>query len=236
MKKVLCWDFDGTLVHSHSLWSGSIWRALKETIPDTNITLDDIEPYTSTGFPWYTPEKDYTALTGERWWDYMNENFRQAYLSLGVEEETAEAASKKVRDFIKKKENYHLYDDTVPVLEKVRQTGCRNIILSNNYPDLCEVLEKLKLKQYFDGFVISGQIGYDKPRQEIFEYAQSLFPDTDRYFMIGDSVKADILGGNRAGMTTILVHKPEHEAADYCFDTLLPVLNAVNEEGADRLD
>lgn len=221
--KAICWDFDGTLAHSHCLWSGSIWKALKETVPDTNITLDDVEPYTATGFTWYTPENDYTELVGERWWDYMNAYFKNIYISLGLTEDIAEAASKKVRKFIKDKENYQLFDGSADILKKVNEMGFRNILLSNNYPDLCEVLEKLELKQYFDAFVISGQIGYDKPRKEIFDYAKNLFPDIEQYYMIGDSVSADVEGGKRAGMTTVLVHKPFSEAADYCFQELMSI-------------
>lgn len=40
--KAICWDFDGTFVHSHCRWSGSIWNAIKEAIPETTITLDDV--------------------------------------------------------------------------------------------------------------------------------------------------------------------------------------------------
>lgn len=218
--KAICWDFDGTLAYSHCLWSGSIWKALKETVPDTGITLDDVEPYTTTGFTWYTPENDYTELIGERWWDYMYGYFKNIYISLRVTENIAEVASQKVRKFIKDKENYQLFDDTEDILKRVNQMGFRNILLSNNYPDLCEVLEKLELKQYFDAFVISAQIGYDKPRKEIFDYAKNLFPDIEQYYMIGDSISADIEGGKRAGMTTVLVHKPVSEIADYCFQDL----------------
>lgn len=42
--------------------------------------------------------------------------------------------------------------------------------------------------------------------------------------MIGDSIHADIAGGNNAGMTTILVHKGYSEKADFCFDDLRSVL------------
>lgn len=38
--------------------------------------------------------------------------------------------------------------------------------------------------------------------------------------MVGDSVNADIIGGNQAGFKTILVHKGFNEQADYCFEDL----------------
>lgn len=158
----------------------------------------------------------------------MNEYFKNIYVSLGFAEEIAGVMSKKVREFIKEKENYILYEDTISVLEKVNSLNCKNIILSNNYPDLFDVLEKLQLAHYFDDSVISADVGYDKPRKEIFEYAKVLYPNAE-YYMIGDSIKADIIGGKNAGMTAILVHKPFNEIADYCFDTLMPICKLLSD-------
>ncbi len=42
----------------------------------------------------------------------------------------------------------------------------------------------------------------------------------NEYYMVGDSVNADIIGGNQAGFKTILVHKGFNEQADYCFEDL----------------
>ena len=42
--------------------------------------------------------------------------------------------------------------------------------------------------------------------------------------MIGDSVNADIIGGNNAGMTTILVHNGFNKNANYCFDDLHSII------------
>ena len=223
--RAICWDFDGTLVYSHCLWSGSIWKALKETVPDTTILLDDVRPHTAIGFTWHMPENDYSELVGERWWDYMNKYFENIYLSLGLDGDMAKVASQKVRSFIKDSGNYHLYDDTISTLEWAKEEGFQNILLSNNYPDLCDVLSELGLMQYFDAFVISAQIGYDKPRKEIFDYAKKALPDIDRYYMVGDSVSSDIVGGKESGMVTILVHKPFNERADHCISSLGEICN-----------
>jgi glycerol 3-phosphatase-2 len=44
-----------------------------------------------------------------------------------------------------------------------------------------------------------------KPERHIFEVARSLLPDSRRVAIVGDHLKADIAGGHRAGLTTILV-------------------------------
>lgn len=213
------WDFDGTLVYSHSLWTGSVHRALLEAEPDSPITFAQLKISMSRGFTWQTPEQDYTQITGEKWWDFMNAHFYNSYLEWGASEAVAQKAAAKVRGIIKQRENYHLFEDTISTLERTKALGHTNVLLSNNYPDLSEVMDSLGLTEYFAGMIVSGAEGYDKPRKELFDIAKKRFPDEDSY-MVGDNPAADVAGGKLAGMKTILVHKGFTEAADYCFDTL----------------
>lgn len=216
---VIFWDFDGTLVHSTSLWSSSVYNALMQT--DRNITIEfgDIRKCMAVGFTWHTPDNDYSKMTGKKWWDFMVNKIYSDYLSLGVDKEIAASASTKVPVVIKKLDNYILYDDTVKTLKKSIQKGNTNVVLSNNYPDLIDVLDGLDLSKYFDDVFVSAQIGYDKPRKELFEYAKSKYPN-ENYIMIGDSVGADIIGGKNAEMTTVLVHNGYNAEADFCFENL----------------
>ncbi|MBR4071211.1 MAG: HAD family hydrolase [Clostridia bacterium] len=224
--KVICWDFDGTLVYSEHLWSSSVFRALNETVPKHNLTFSDIRSCMATGFTWHTPYEDYSSMTGEKWWLFMNRHIYNSYLSLGIERDLAKMATDRVRDIIKETKNYNLYPDTIAVLERARENGYKNVLLSNNYPDLIEVLDALDLTKHFDHLIISALEGYDKPRPEIFEIAKNLYPDGE-YIMVGDNPCADIEGGRAAGMTTVLVHKGYCDEADHCFDDLMSVLTVV---------
>lgn len=220
---IFCWDFDGTLVHSNSLWSRSLLAALNENVPNHNIEFDDIRTELKSGFTWHTPFEDYSALTGDNWWHFMNEYFLKVFIKLGLNENQAIYTTQKVREIIKRISNYELYNDTIYTLEKLKDKG-KHIIISNNYPDMDEVVEKLGLLSYFEHIVVSSVIGYDKPRIEIFKYAEELFTPNDNFIMIGDNPTADIIGGNKAGMTTILVHKNYCPQADYCFETLSDII------------
>jgi len=220
---VLFWDFDGTLVvHTH-LWSECVHRALLETQPDSPVTFDRIRSCLSHGFTWHTPEEDYTGIRGDKWWEHMNRHFYQSYLECGVPETKAKTATEKIRGLIKLPENYFLFEDTLKTLEAVQNLGYTNVILSNNYPDMAEVVDALGLTKYFDGLIVSAVEGYDKPRPELFEIAKKRFP-AEKYYMIGDNPKADILGGKNAGMTTILVHKEPAKEADHCFPDLSSII------------
>ncbi len=220
---VLCWDFDGTLVLSHHLWSNSVRKALDETVPDNKIRFTDIRKCMATGFTWHTPFEDYSNMLGEDWWAFMENHICKSYISLGLTENQAKKASKKVRSILTDTQNFILYKTTVETLKATKNLGHKNIILSNNFPELEDVIEKLGIKSYFENFIISALEGYDKPRSEIFEKAKRLYPD-EKYFMIGDSISADIIGGKNAGMTTILVHKGYNQNADYCVDRLSDIL------------
>ncbi len=221
--KIICWDFDGTLVYSEHLWSGSVFRALNETVAEHNIVFTDIRRCMAKGFTWHTPYEDYSNITGEKWWDFMNSHIYNSYISLGIEPSLARAATDKVRGIIKEAKNYNLYPDTIKVLESARERGYKNVLLSNNYPDLIEVIDALDLTRHFDHLIISALVGYDKPRAEIFSIAKELYPDDD-FIMVGDNPYADIEGGKKAGMKTVFVHKGECADADYCFDDLMSVL------------
>lgn len=219
---IFCWDFDGTLAYSVHLWSNSVFKALNETVADHNVTFQDIRRCNASGFTWHTPDQDFTAFVGDKWWELMNAHFYKSFLSLGIPEAQSKLASEKVRENIMLPENYTLFDDSIFVLEAAKKKGHTNIILSNNYPELETITDALGITHYFDRLIVSGVVGYDKPRKEIFDIAKSFYLD-ENFVMIGDNPVADILGGNAAGMTTVLVHSGFDDNADYCFDNLTDI-------------
>ncbi len=220
---VLCWDFDGTIALSHHLWSNSVRKAIDLVEPDNSIDFLDIRKCMATGFSWHIPEKAYPHATNDKWWDLMNAHFYKSYLSLGISELSAKKASETVRDIILNPENYIIYETAIETLQKAKALGHINIILSNNFPELEQLMKTLGIADYFDSFVVSACLGYEKPRQEIFEKTKELYQGED-FYMIGDSIRADIIGGKNAGMKTILVHKGFSKEADYCADKLSDIL------------
>ena len=206
MKKAIFWDFDGTLVVSNSLWSTSILAALRQLDPDTAVTLPQIRKYTKTGFTWNAPDNDHRQLVGERWWSYTSGMIADIYRQCGISEPLARAASQRQRQLVMERERYWLYADAPWILQKVRQAGWENHLLSNHVPELNEIIEKMGLASYFTTMTISAQEGYDKPRQELFEIALERAGHPDCCWMVGDNPKADGMGGRAAGMRTALVH------------------------------
>lgn len=223
--KVVCWDFDGTLVTSDDHWAASGVDALRAA--DSGWNIDKAEfgralrnDTPGLCIPWRRPFEDHTGHTGEVFWDVMNEWYAICFMSFGVPEKTARAAACGVRARLADAANYRLYPDTIAALEAVHAEGHVNALMSNNYPELPAVMEKLGLIEHFDALFISGLAGYDKPRREFFALAREKFA-ADEYFMVGDTLAADIIGGKNAGMKTVYVHKGHAPEADLCTDSLI---------------
>jgi len=75
-------------------------------------------------------------------------------------------------------------------------------------------------------------ISVGKPEPVLFELARSLLGDCRRVAIVGDNLAADIAGGNRAGLTTILVltgtsGRDDIAGAEVTPDIVLPDLAAV---------
>ncbi len=211
---VLCWDFDGTLVWAPKLWTRSVYAALKAENPSTKMKIRDVRVRMAWGFPWHEPEKDYRSSTGERWWQRMNIKFYEDYLKLGVSEPIARRAAQRVREFVLRPENFLPYPDASVALRMARKKGYRQIILSNNFPELPGIVKALGLGMYLDGYVVSGVVGFEKPNPEIFAVAKRMFPDETEFVMISDNTEVDILGARAAGMKTTLVHQVANLEAD----------------------
>ena len=60
------------------------------------------------------------------------------------------------------------------------------------------------LSSYFEKIFISDEMGYHKPEKEFYDYIQSAVTvfEAKRALMIGDSLMADVLGGNNANIDT----------------------------------
>lgn len=224
MNRVLFWDFDGTLVYCHHLWSGSVLKVLQEN--SVNATLQDVRPYMAEGYPWDL-KNDHSELKGEAWWEYLYRKFSRVYQAFGIAPDTAHRLGPYTRHLILDPEKYHLYDDTLTILKESLKRGWRNILVSNNYPELRQTVDVLGLTPYFSEFVISGEIGFDKPQPEIFEYALDIAKNPEYCYMIGDNPHADIEGAINAGIPAILVHRAVRTNAVHTFETLTELLSVL---------
>ncbi|MBQ8826536.1 MAG: HAD family hydrolase [Oscillospiraceae bacterium] len=213
MNKAIFWDFDGTLVYSRHLWSGSLLKTLERYTENNTVTLDNIRPPMARGFTWDEPDKT-VGLKDEAWWDYTNRHIADVYRAVGISESEITRLLPLYRLMIMEKENYLLYPDTFSVLSALKERGYKNYLLSNNYPELEEVAEALGLTDFLDGMIVSARVGYDKPRREIFDIALKAAGCPEKAYMAGDNPFSDIKGANSCGIPAILVHNDNNYGFD----------------------
>jgi HAD superfamily hydrolase (TIGR01549 family) len=105
-------------------------------------------------------------------------------------------------------ENFHLYDDALPVLASLREHRLAIGLISNGQRDLEEFAFHHKLD--VDCAVGSKAHGRTKPHASIFERALStLDVSVGEAVMVGDSIRDDIEGARTLGMRAILVDRDD---------------------------
>ncbi|MDZ5713214.1 HAD family hydrolase [Jeotgalibacillus haloalkalitolerans] len=141
--------------------------------------------------------------------DYQLRVWQEALKAQGIEQ-SGEALREK---FIShRKSSPFLYEETLDVLDKLKEKY-QLVVVTNGAPSL--QLEKLRITPelipYFDHIVISGNVAEGKPGQPIFEHALRVSGKAaEDVWMIGDNLKTDILGANRAGIHSIWI---QHDAS-----------------------
>lgn len=77
-------------------------------------------------------------------------------------------------------------------------------------------LEGAGLTDFFEGIFVSEETGFQKPMAGFFDHVFARIPQFDpaRTIIVGDSLSADIAGGNQAGIATCWFNPDGKSAAD----------------------
>jgi putative hydrolase of the HAD superfamily len=229
--RLLIWDFDGTLGHrrGETGWSKLLAEALDAEEPGHGHLPDTFRPHLRDGFPWHTPEVVHPELCEpEAWWASVRPVLGRAYEAAGYERARAlELADAARRLYVDPTVGWALFEDTLPVLERLSQAGWTHAILSNHVPELRGIVAGLGLDEIVAFLSCSAETGYEKPHSQAF--ASVLDPlNPDEAWMIGDNVVADVLGAEAVGIPAVLVRRPDPRARRYA-DSLAGVETFLSE-------
>ncbi|MGF1541170.1 MAG: HAD-IA family hydrolase [Pleurocapsa sp.] len=90
---------------------------------------------------------------------------------------------------------WYVYPDVIPSLQRWEQKGIELGVISNFDRRLYQVLELLKIKQFFSSITISSEAGFAKPNPKIFHIAlQKHHCISQQAWHIGDSLIEDYQG------------------------------------------
>ncbi len=101
-----------------------------------------------------------------------------------------------------------LFPDAEPLLRRLRADGFSMGLISNATTRTRRVVEATGLTSYLDPVVISAEVGYLKPRSEIFRIALARAGvGADEAIHVGDLYEADIVGARNVGMKGLLIDR-----------------------------
>lgn len=101
-----------------------------------------------------------------------------------------------------------LYDDTIELLEYLKNKKYKLGIIANQDMNLKKRLEVFGILEYFDLVIASKEVGVSKPNKEIFNIALSKVKCKAKdCIMIGDRLDNDIIPANQIGMNTIWIRQ-----------------------------
>lgn len=218
MKKVLFWDFDGTLGGRIDglfgrAWSASLWEALQQLQVYPHIGTEDILAHLEQGFPWQEPDIAHEELnTADAWWSHVHQIFVKIYTKLHIPEELAHLLARIARERYVDVQRWELYPDTLPVLRALAEQGWTHYVVSNHVPELRSITEQLGVAGVVQEIINSAEVGYEKPNPEIFRIALQRANHPEIAYMIGDNIHADVQGAEGVGIQAILVRNTDASA------------------------
>jgi len=225
--RAVLFDLGQTLLeypgNTHEFWSGY----LKERLAEVRATLSDMGAQVegtadafadrAVGIVW--PERKIN-MSGRSW--HFGDRMRALLAAYGREECTDEECEALTNAFYKPiGEATRRYPETLEVLEALNERGIRMAIISNAPGDvpgrlLRADMRRWEIEQFFDAFVISGDVPWRKPNPAFMEAAaEALGVQPQDCLVVGDSLKADVAGAKAAGMMSVWVNR-ERVTAPEC--------------------
>jgi HAD superfamily hydrolase (TIGR01549 family) len=104
--------------------------------------------------------------------------------------------------------NYHVYDDVIPAMRRLRDAGIKRALISNADADVTALCTRLEFAHEMNLIVTSAVVGWEKPDVRTFRAAlDPLGVEPHEAIHIGDQPKSDVVGARAAGMRAALIDR-----------------------------
>ena len=210
--KVILFDLGSTLVYSKDPWPPfyeQADRALVEVLTHAGIEVDPVVFYTETGgfirsYYERSNEANIELTTFAVLRDLLP---RKGFQS--VPDPVLRASLEAL--YAVTQQNWYLEEDAISTLKTLKSRGYRLGLISNTSDDnnVQGIVNRWGIRPFFETIVTSAALGIRKPDMRIFQVALDHFQvQPEAAVMIGDSLDADILGANQAGIYSIWITHP----------------------------
>ncbi|MGD0750210.1 MAG: HAD family hydrolase [Anaerolineales bacterium] len=207
--KVILFDFGSTLIYSKDPWPPiyeQADRALEQVFKRAGVSLE-IKAFSSefeTFLDSYYAERGTSPIEKTTFSSLQELLQQKGFQEIPVS--VVRAALEAMYSITQ--QNWYLEADTIPTLKTLRENGYRLGMVSNTSDDknVQQLVDRWKLRPFFETIVTSAGCGFRKPDQRIFRLALDHFGvPPEQVAMVGDSPEADILGANQMGFYSILI-------------------------------
>jgi HAD superfamily hydrolase (TIGR01509 family) len=193
-------DAGGVLVHPN-------WARASETLGRHGVTvsaaaLARADLHAKRTFD--TPEPPKVASDADRGWIYFNQLLDEA----GIARSAATDAALRELSAYHREHNLweHVPGEVRPVLERLRATGLKMVVVSNANGTVARMFERLGLARYFDRIFDSQVEGVEKPDPRFFRLAlEGSGARAETTLHVGDLYHVDVAGARSAGLRAALL-------------------------------
>lgn len=207
--RAILFDLGGTLMYSRGPWPPIEARAdlmFAENLRSSGLDIDPSE----FALLFRKRLKEYYVRREE---DLFETTYRSVALELLQEEGYANITEPVLQSALDAlysvtQANWELESDAIPMLKNLESSGYRLGLVSNagDNKDVFQLAERFRIEPYFDFILTSAACSYRKPHPRIFELALAHWNiPASESAMVGDTLDADILGAQRAGLFTIWI-------------------------------
>ena len=234
MIKAVFFDLDGTLCDSDTAWNIAVKETFRRLCEHVDVSEAEIATAWTTVLQRLFQQLDAGKCSMA---EVRDSRFPHLFKELGLPQGKI---TEELNDFLSSRylTGLRLYDD-VTVLEQLHAYHVG--IITNGAHDehtdsQLSKVKHLRLSERIQSLTISGEIGIRKPKVGIFEVAcerASVLPK--EAMLVGDTIENDIVGANRAGITSVFINrksdvltpKTADEQPDYAISNLYDILSCL---------
>lgn len=226
-ERTVLFDLGGTLLYFDGEWPDVFLRAdkaLMESLAENGIYLDQEafrEDFRARLNAYYAErEMEFTEFTTT----YVLKEALVGWGYLGVPDSTIKPALAAM--YSVSQAHWQPEEDAIATLAALQDQGCRLGLISNagDDADVQVLVDKTKVRPYFDLILTSAALGIRKPNPRIFDIAmQRIQAKPEQTVMVGDTLGADVLGARNANIASIWITRRADTPANHAHaDTIVP--------------